>query len=99
MGAVGDDDGGVAVYDVRKSDPVVRYKENEDFISDLVAGQDDNSWALCATSGDGTLAVYDIRKKGTKGLHAMSDFQDDEYLSLSIVRGGSRVVCGSQLGP
>jgi WD40 repeat protein len=29
----------------------------------------------------------------------MSDFQEDEYLSLTIVRGGSRVVCGSQLGP
>ena len=33
-------------------------------ISDLVMGLDGTS--LCATSGDGTLAVYDVRKSGEK---------------------------------
>jgi len=95
--AVGDDDGGVALYDVRQKKAAVCYEENSDFISDFARGKDERT--LCATSGDGTLAVYDLRKSGTKGLVAMSDFQDDEYLSLDIVRNGTKVVCGSQTGP
>jgi len=51
-----------------------------------------------ATSGDGTLAVYDLRKSGEKGLIAMSDFQDDELLSVAIVKEGKKVVCGTQTG-
>ncbi|CAK0806623.1 unnamed protein product [Prorocentrum cordatum] len=62
----------------------------------MALGSDGNN--LCATSGDGTLAVYDMRKSGEKGLVAMSDFQEDEYLSLAIVKHGTKVVCGSQTG-
>ncbi|CAE7230420.1 unnamed protein product, partial [Symbiodinium sp. KB8] len=51
-------------------------------IADLAMGTDGTS--LCAVSGDGTLAVYDIRKGGEKGLIAMSDFQDDELLSAPL---------------
>lgn len=94
--AVGDDDGGVAIYDVRKKKPTAQFAENEDYISDMALGADQQS--ICATSGDGTLAVYDRRKTGTKGLIAMSDFQEDEYLSVAIVKQGTKVVCGSQTG-
>eukprot|EP00928_Gymnodinium_smaydae_P037290 TRINITY_DN25915_c0_g1_i1.p1 TRINITY_DN25915_c0_g1~~TRINITY_DN25915_c0_g1_i1.p1 ORF type:complete len:382 (+),score=56.29 TRINITY_DN25915_c0_g1_i1:55-1200(+) len=98
--ALGDDDGGVAVYDVRaggkKATAVAEFSENSDFISDLALGKD--GYSLCATSGDGTLAVYDVRKTGTKGLIAMSDFLEDEYLSCAIIRQGTKVVCGSQTG-
>jgi len=97
--AVGDDEGGIAVYDVRKrkvKKPVVEYAENSDFITDLAYAADKQT--LCATSGDGTLAVYDLRKNGTPGLVAMSDFQEDEFLSLDIVRNGTKVICGSQTG-
>jgi len=93
---VGDDEGHIAVYDVRHKRPVVEWAENEDFITDFALGSDHLS--LCATSGDGTLAVYDLRKAGTKGLIAMSDFQEDEFLSLTIVKDGSKVLCGSQTG-
>jgi len=93
---VGDDDGHIAVYDVRRKKPVVEWAENEDFITDFALGKDHLS--LCATSGDGTLAVYDLRKAGTKGLIAMSDFQEDEFLSITIVKDGSKVLCGSQTG-
>eukprot|EP00438_Fugacium_kawagutii_P001994 Skav203958 [mRNA] locus=scaffold1035:123924:137222:+ [translate_table: standard] len=54
-----------------------------------------------AASGDGTLAVYDIRKSGEKaprGLIAMSDFQDDELLSIVVLRRGTKVICGTQSG-
>jgi len=92
----GDDDGRICVFDVREKKAVIVYEENHDFISDMVLGSDGRS--LCATSGDGTLAIYDIRKNGVKGLTAMSDFQEDEFLSLAIVRSGTKVVCGSQTG-
>lgn len=55
--------------------------------------------SLCATCADGCLSVYDIRRSGTKGLIAMSDFQEDELLTMTIVGNGTKVVCGSQLGP
>eukprot|EP00429_Kryptoperidinium_foliaceum_P017058 CAMPEP_0176043632 /NCGR_PEP_ID=MMETSP0120_2-20121206/21655_1 /TAXON_ID=160619 /ORGANISM="Kryptoperidinium foliaceum, Strain CCMP 1326" /LENGTH=409 /DNA_ID=CAMNT_0017377043 /DNA_START=13 /DNA_END=1242 /DNA_ORIENTATION=+ len=94
--AVGDDDGGLRIFDIRQKKAPVRWKESDDFISDLALSRDRQ--AICATCGDGTLAVYDIRKAGTPGLIAMSDFQEDELLACSVMRDGSKVVCGSQLG-
>jgi len=94
--AVGDDDGGLRIFDTRQKKATVRWQESEDYISDLAFRED--TGAICATSGEGTLAVYDVRKAGTKGLIAMSDFQEDELLSCCIMKGGKRVVCGSQSG-
>jgi WD40 repeat protein len=94
--AVGADDGSICIFDIRQTKPPRQYTENEDFISDMALGTD--GFSLCATSGDGTLAVYDIRKKGKGSLIAMSDFQEDELLSLAIVKDGKKVVCGSQGG-
>eukprot|EP00931_Biecheleriopsis_adriatica_P101665 TRINITY_DN76758_c0_g1_i1.p1 TRINITY_DN76758_c0_g1~~TRINITY_DN76758_c0_g1_i1.p1 ORF type:complete len:411 (+),score=102.89 TRINITY_DN76758_c0_g1_i1:33-1265(+) len=94
--AIGDDDGGLRVFDGRQKKAAVSWAENSDFISDLAIGADGTS--LCATSGDGTLAVYDVRKSGEKGLIAMSDFQEDELLSVAITRDGKKVVCGTQTG-
>lgn len=91
---VGDDDGALLVFDVRQKKPTHECAENGDFISDMALGSDGQS--LCVASGDGTLAVFDLRKKGS--LIAMSDFQEDEFLSLAILKGGKKVVCGSQTG-
>ncbi|CAE8617964.1 unnamed protein product [Polarella glacialis] len=93
---VGDDSGGVLLFDSRDKKLAASWSENADFISDMALGVD--GYSLCATSGDGTLAVYDLRKNGVKGLIAMSDFQEDELLSVAIVKGGKKVVCGSQTG-
>lgn len=95
--AVGDDNGGLRIFDGRAAKAAVSWSENDDFIADLAMGTDGTS--LCAVSGDGTLAVYDIRKGGEKGLIAMSDFQDDELLSIAIVKQGTKVICGTQTGP
>lgn len=48
-----------------------------------------------ATSGDGTLAVYDVRNGALKQL---SDADEDELLSCVIVKRGRKVVAGSQDG-
>jgi len=95
--AVGDDEGSIAVFDVRKKKPVAEWTEHSDFVSDLAVGGPDNQ-TLCATSGDGHLGVYDLRKSGTKGLIAMSDFLEDEYLCLTVLRHGTKVICGGQEG-
>jgi len=95
----GDDDGNIILFDVRQAKQkktARRYSDNSDFISDMAVGSD--QFSLCVTSGDGTFAVYDLRKTGEKGLIAMSDFQEDEFLSLCIVRQGTKVICGSQSG-
>ncbi|CAG8789782.1 24392_t:CDS:2, partial [Gigaspora rosea] len=46
-------------------------------------------------SGDGTLSIYDIRKPN---LLAMSDNQDDELLSVTVVKNGRKVITGTQGG-
>lgn len=94
--AVGDDDGGLRIFEARQPKATVSWFENNDFIADLAMGTDGTS--LCAASGDGTLAVYDICKSGEKGLIAMSDFQDDELLSIVVLRRGTKVICGTQSG-
>lgn len=45
--------------------------------------------------GDGYLSVWDIRKPS---LVAMSDNQEDELLSVALVKSGQKVVVGSQEG-
>ncbi|CAD7928953.1 unnamed protein product [Amoebophrya sp. A25] len=69
------------------------FREQEDFISDLLLLPEKGH--VCATSGDGTLGVYDWRRRK---LFALSDPQDDELMSLGRCRQGSKIVCGAQEG-
>merc|ERR1711998_778123 len=50
---------------------------------------------LLATSGDGTLSVFDIR---AGKMESASDYMTEELLSLVVLKHGSKVVCGSQDG-
>ncbi|RLN96627.1 hypothetical protein BBJ28_00017124 [Nothophytophthora sp. Chile5] len=50
---------------------------------------------LLATSGDGRLSAYDLRKNVLAG---KSDELDDELLSVSVIKNGKKIVCGSQDG-
>ena len=50
---------------------------------------------LLATSGDGRLTVYDLRKNVLAG---KSDDLDDELLSVAVIKNGRKIVCGSQNG-
>jgi len=90
--ACGDDNGGVHILDVRSKKRVFKNNEQEDYVSDLLF----HNQQLCCTSGDGTLAVYDLRKN--LKLYALSDPQDDELLSLSLHKAGKKLIVGTALG-
>lgn len=92
----GDDNGTVQIWDKRSLntwDNEHSMSEQEDYISCLAYRQQDMS--LVATSGDGTLAVYDIRKAR---LRQQSEPDEDEMLSCVIVKRGRKVVAGTQEG-
>lgn len=103
----GDDKGSIGAYDMRiesTKGPIMEFSEQSDFISSMIWGTKDGAGAdraagdptmLVAGCGDSTLGVYDVRMKR---LHALSDEQEDEILSLELLKGGDKVVCGGQTG-
>ncbi|KAI7821139.1 WD40-repeat-containing domain protein [Kickxella alabastrina] len=91
--ATGDDAGGLKLWDVRQNKPAFSYNEHVDYISDMVFNADKRH--LLATSGDGCLSVYDVRK--AKPFHVSAN-QDDELLSIALLRGGKKVVVGETDG-
>jgi len=94
--ASGDDDGVIKLWDLRSNGMVKKFTEHEDFISDMRWCPDSHS--LLATSGDGSLSVYDLNGKGGPAMDTVSDFMEEELLSLEVIKGGTKVVCGTQDG-
>jgi WD40 repeat protein len=78
---------------------VLSWKEQEDYISAIQPSQDEQT--LIATSADCRLGVYDLRMN-RENTHLpsfrLSDDQEDELLSLQIMKHGKKVVCGTQEG-
>ena len=92
--ATGDESGSIKVWDSRSNAMVYQYAKHTDFISGFAMHSSDG--CLCATSGDGTLSIHDLR---THKLRARSETDaDDELLALAVVKNGKKVVCGSQSG-
>jgi WD repeat-containing protein 55 len=81
---------------------VLSWKENKDYISALDHSEDGNT--LLATSADGCLSVFDIRQASTSrsvqnpSVARRSDPQDDELLSMVIMKNGKKIVAGTQDG-
>lgn len=69
------------VWDTRTRACTMELKECEEFISDMAI--DKNHKLLLATSGEGTLTVFNIRQKK---LLLQSELFDSEMLSLAIVK-------------
>jgi WD40 repeat protein len=102
--ATGDEAGCVRIWDSRlmgysgEAAPVHSWKLHEDYISGLELSADGHT--LLASSADSTLSVYDLRMtsqgpdKGTR----RSDDQEDELLSVLIMKNGRKVICGSGEG-
>mmetsp|Transcript_43090 Transcript_43090/g.52256 ORF Transcript_43090/g.52256 Transcript_43090/m.52256 type:complete len:368 (+) Transcript_43090:76-1179(+) len=92
--ASGDDDGTMKVWDLRQQSCVYTFDEvHEDFCSDLWVSQETQQ--LLTTSGDGTLSCVDLR---TGKLVEQSDNQEDELMSLVVLKEGKKVVTGSTGG-
>lgn len=91
--ATGDDNGCVKIWDGRRAACVLTVEDNEDFISDMAC--DAENTTLLVTSGDGTLSVLNIRRQSVQ---ERSDHLDGELLSVAVVKGGRKVVCGSGNG-
>ncbi|KAJ3126004.1 WD domain repeat-containing protein 55 [Physocladia obscura] len=93
--ATGDDEGVVKIWDTRDRKLITKYTAHDDYISSFSWTPTTTPPTLLATSADGRLSVYDLRKKKPV---RVSDFQDDELLSHAVVRDGSKVVVGSEDG-
>ena len=95
--ATGDDDGSVVCWDLRSSSAALKFKENEDYIADLVYVEQvkNNRNTLVAAGGDGHLSVFDLR---AGRLWARSDAQEDELLCVALVKEGRKLLCGTQMG-
>lgn len=109
--ATGDEDGCVKIWDTRapaagaggaaassssssaSSLPAVSFSKQQDVVTDLMCVADKAT--LLASSGDGTLASYDLRKMKINGRSRKSE---DEMLSLALIKGGNAVVSGTQEG-
>eukprot|EP00038_Savillea_parva_P003202 m.122323 g.122323 ORF g.122323 m.122323 type:complete len:313 (-) comp11103_c0_seq4:147-1085(-) len=90
--ATGDDEGVVKVWDIRSQQCVAEYDEHADYIAQLTTTE--HHAELLAASGDGTLSIMDWRSKDIE----LSYQLEDEPLCLTVIKGGSRVVCGTQEG-
>ncbi|KAF9476091.1 WD40 repeat-like protein [Pholiota conissans] len=93
--ATGDDDGTVKLWDPRQRDCVRTYTQHFDYISDFLWLDDKRQ--LVSTSGDGTLSVMDVRSKKSESV-AQSEDQEDELLSIVAIKGGAKIVVGTQIG-
>ncbi|KAJ3269500.1 WD domain repeat-containing protein 55 [Terramyces sp. JEL0728] len=91
--ATGDDAGCVKIWDIRTRKLSLKFKENQDYISDMCYVSDKNT--LLATSGGGCLSVFDVRKDSPI---AVSANQDDELLSVVVVKNNKKAVIGTQSG-
>lgn len=89
----GDDDGCIKVWDLRARSKVCQFKESEDFISDMLWVPQKNT--LLATSGDGALSVFDMT---VNKMDTVSDYMEEELLSMVLIKNGNKVVCGTQEG-
>ncbi|KAI9918444.1 hypothetical protein PsorP6_011507 [Peronosclerospora sorghi] len=91
--ASGDDQGCIKIWDTRQHRCLAKFKEHTDYISGFATNPANDH--LLATSGDGRLSAYDLRKNVLAG---KSDELDDELLSVAVIKNGRKIVCGSQDG-
>ena len=72
------------------------FRENEDYISSMLYTEARKGHTLAVGSGDGHLSVFDLR---AGRLWARSDQQDDELLCMCLLKGGKKLLCGTEGGP
>jgi WD repeat-containing protein 55 len=94
MIATGDDSGCVKLWDMRTSaKEVMSWSLHEDFVSGFAFNADANT--LLSVGGDATLCTYDLRKQKNTN---RSDDQEAELQCVQVMKGGKKVICGTQDG-
>uniref|UniRef100_A0A8D0HE57 WD repeat-containing protein 55 n=1 Tax=Sphenodon punctatus TaxID=8508 RepID=A0A8D0HE57_SPHPU len=91
--ATGDDSGGMKVWDLRKGSAIMEMKEHEEYISDMAI--DENKKFLLTTSGDGTMGVFNIKRRR---FELLSEPQNGDLTAVSLMKRGKKVACGSSEG-
>lgn len=98
--ATGDDDGLVAIWDMRSRQPAFVYHEHGDYISQLLYFSDVQE--LVSSSGDTCLGVYDIR---AGKIRDYSEKRKDEILSFAFIQSSGAsstfvpsILCGTSSG-
>lgn len=71
-----------------------RHSKHTDYISDFTLHAKEN--ALVSVSGDATLSVIDLNKRCH--VARSEDDNDDELLSAAVLKGGRKLLAGSQSG-
>lgn len=91
--ATGDESGMLKVWDLRRDAAFMELKQHEEYISDMVIDQ--NKKMLLTTSGDGTMGVFNIKRRR---FDLLSEYQDGDLTSIALMKRGKKVACGSSEG-
>ncbi|KAM6408425.1 WD repeat-containing protein 55 [Rhynochetos jubatus] len=91
--ATGDDSGALKVWDLRKGDAILEACQQEEYISAMAV--DSNGKILLTASGDGTLGVFNVKRRR---FELLSEPQNGDLTSVVLLKRGKKVVCGSSEG-
>ncbi|XP_061664405.1 WD repeat-containing protein 55 [Syngnathoides biaculeatus] len=91
--ATGDDGGTLKVWDTRKGSAIMDVKHHGDYIADIAV--DDAKRILLTASGDGTMGVFNIKRRR---FELLSEPQSGDLTSVALMKRGKKVVCGSSEG-
>ncbi|NXA42042.1 WDR55 protein, partial [Eudromia elegans] len=91
--ATGDEGGVLKVWDLRKGAAVLEAHEHEEYISAMAV--DANGKLLFTASGDGTLGVFNIKRRR---FELLSEPQNGDLTSVVLLKRGKKVACGSSEG-
>ncbi|XP_040460882.1 WD repeat-containing protein 55 [Falco naumanni] len=91
--ATGDDGGMLKVWDLRKGDAILEARQQEEYISAMAV--DGNGKILLTASGDGTLGVFNVKRRR---FELLSEPQNGDLTSVVLLKRGKKVACGSSEG-
>ncbi|XP_067422997.1 WD repeat-containing protein 55 isoform X2 [Emydura macquarii macquarii] len=91
--ATGDDSGMLKVWDLRKGTAIMEMRQHEEYISSMAI--DENKKLLLTTSGEGTMGVFNIKRRR---FELLSEPQNGDLTSIVLMKRGKKVACGSSEG-
>ncbi|NXS88868.1 WDR55 protein, partial [Erpornis zantholeuca] len=91
--ATGDDGGAVKVWDLRRGSAILEARQQEEYISAMTV--DGNGKILLTACGDGTLGVYNVKRRR---FELLSEPQNGDLTSVVLMKRGRKVACGSSEG-